>query len=53
MTIQGLHHITLVCSNAQQTVNFYTQVLLGQRLVKKTVNLRPIPATPWRAREVA
>ena len=52
MTIQGLHHITLVCSNAQQTIDFYTQVL-GQRLVKKTVNLRPIPATPWRAREVA
>ena len=98
MTIQGLHHITLVCSNAQQPVNFYTQVL-GQRLVKKTVNfddpsgyhliatagpgflfdedvdklgqslklppwlearrpeierrLRPIPATPWRAWEVA
>jgi glyoxalase family protein len=37
MTIQGLHHITLVCSNAQRTVDFYTQVL-GQRLVKKTVN---------------
>ncbi len=37
MTIQGLHHITLVCSNAQQTVDFYTGVL-GLRLVKKTVN---------------
>jgi glyoxalase family protein len=37
MTIVGIHHITLGCSNAQQTVNFYTQVL-GQRLVKKTVN---------------
>lgn len=37
MTIQGLHHITLVCSDAQQTIDFYTQVL-GQRLVKKTVN---------------
>lgn len=37
MTIQGLHHITLVCSNAQRTIDFYTQVL-GQRLVKKTVN---------------
>ena len=37
MTIQGLHHITLVCSNAQRTVDFYTGVL-GQRLVKKTVN---------------
>ncbi len=37
MTIQGLHHITLVCSDAQRTVDFYTRVL-GQRLVKKTVN---------------
>lgn len=37
MKIQGLHHITLVSSNAQRTVDFYTQVL-GQRLVKKTVN---------------
>ena len=35
--IQGLHHITLVSSNAQRTVDFYTQVL-GQRFVKKTVN---------------
>ena len=37
MRIKGLHHITLVSSNAQRTVDFYTQVL-GQRLVKKTVN---------------
>jgi glyoxalase family protein len=37
MTILGLHHITLVSSNAQRTVDFYTRVL-GQRLVKKTVN---------------
>jgi glyoxalase family protein len=37
MTIQGLHHITLVCSNAQRTVDFYARTL-GQRLVKKTVN---------------
>lgn len=37
MTILGLHHITLVCSNAQRTVDFYTKVL-GQRFVKKTVN---------------
>ncbi len=37
MTILGIHHITLGCSNAQRTVDFYTQVL-GQRLVKKTVN---------------
>ena len=37
MGITGLHHITLVASNAQQTVDFYTQVL-GLRLVKQTVN---------------
>src|SRR5512135_1243415 len=35
--IQGLHHITLISSNAQRTVDFYTRVL-GLRLVKKTVN---------------
>jgi glyoxalase family protein len=37
MNIQGLHHITLVASNAQQTVDFYVGVL-GLRLVKQTVN---------------
>jgi glyoxalase family protein len=37
MTIQGLHHITLVCADAQRTIDFYTGVL-GLRLVKKTVN---------------
>ncbi|HEY7020143.1 MAG TPA: VOC family protein [Ktedonobacterales bacterium] len=37
MTIQGLHHITLVCADAQRTIDFYTQVL-GLRLVKQTVN---------------
>jgi glyoxalase family protein len=37
MTILGLHHISLVSSNAQRTVDFYTQ-LLGLRLVKQTVN---------------
>lgn len=37
MTILGLHHITLVASNAQKTVDFYTKIL-GLRLVKKTVN---------------
>ena len=37
MNITSLHHITLVCSNAQQTVDFYTQVL-GLRFIKKTVN---------------
>ncbi|MBI5650249.1 MAG: VOC family protein, partial [Chloroflexi bacterium] len=37
MTILGLHHITLICSDAQRTVDFYTGVL-GQRFVKQTVN---------------
>ncbi|HEY8165331.1 MAG TPA: VOC family protein [Gemmatimonadaceae bacterium] len=37
MTILGLHHISIVCANAQRTVDFYTEVL-GLRLVKKTVN---------------
>ncbi len=37
MSILGLHHITLVCSDAQRTVDFYTQIL-GLRLVKQTVN---------------
>lgn len=37
MQMQGLHHITLVSSNAQHTVDFYTRVL-GLRLVKQTVN---------------
>lgn len=37
MTVQGLHHITIVCADAQRTVDFYTQTL-GLRLVKKTVN---------------
>jgi glyoxalase family protein len=37
MSILGLHHITLVSSNAQRTIDFYTGTL-GLRLVKKTVN---------------
>ncbi len=37
MKIQGLHHITLVSSNAQRTVDFYVKVL-GLRLIKQTVN---------------
>lgn len=37
MKILGLHHITIVCSDAQQTVDFYTEVL-NLRLVKQTVN---------------
>jgi glyoxalase family protein len=35
--ILGLHHISIVCANAQRTIDFYTQVL-GLRFVKKTVN---------------
>lgn len=37
MKIQGLHHITLVSSDAQRTVDFYVGVL-GLRLIKQTVN---------------
>lgn len=37
MSVQGLHHVTLVCADAQRTVDFYTRVL-GLRLVKLTVN---------------
>ncbi len=35
--IIGLHHVTLVASNAQRTADFYTRVL-GLRLIKTTVN---------------
>lgn len=37
MSILGLHHITIVCADAQRTIDFYTRVL-GLRLVKLTVN---------------
>ncbi|CAG0957667.1 Putative ring-cleaving dioxygenase MhqO [Anaerolineae bacterium] len=37
MSIQGIHHITLVCANAQHTIDFYTQIL-GLCLIKQTVN---------------
>jgi glyoxalase family protein len=33
----GIHHITAICSHAQQNWKFYTQTL-GMRMVKKTVN---------------
>ena len=36
MQLAGLHHVTCVCSDAQQTLDFYRQ--LGFTLVKKTVN---------------
>ncbi len=35
--VEGLHHITLICSDAQRTIDFYTQTL-GLRLIKLTVN---------------
>lgn len=35
--LTGLHHISLVASNAERTVRFYTGVL-GLQFVKKTVN---------------
>lgn len=37
MSIEGLHHITLIAGDAQRTVDFYTGTL-GLRLVKTTVN---------------
>jgi glyoxalase family protein len=36
MQLAGLHHVTCVCSNAQQTLDFYRDA--GFSLVKKTVN---------------
>lgn len=35
--VLGLHHITAIANDAKRNYDFYTQVL-GQRLVKKTVN---------------
>ncbi|HEY8647631.1 MAG TPA: VOC family protein [Gaiellaceae bacterium] len=37
MQLAGLHHVTCVCSDAQQTLDFYRDGL-GFTLVKKTVN---------------
>ncbi|HUF66155.1 MAG TPA: VOC family protein [Gemmatimonadaceae bacterium] len=37
MTITSLHHITLISSDAQRTVDYYTTVL-GLRLIKQTVS---------------
>ncbi|MGI9183117.1 MAG: VOC family protein [Longimicrobiaceae bacterium] len=37
MSILAIHHIGLVCSDAQRTLDYYTRVL-GLRLVKKTVD---------------
>jgi catechol 2,3-dioxygenase-like lactoylglutathione lyase family enzyme len=35
--ILGIHHVTAICSDAQENINFYCK-LLGLRLVKLTVN---------------
>ena len=35
--ITGIHHITAICGDAQENLEFYTS-LLGMRLVKKSVN---------------
>ena len=35
--LEGLHHVTAICADAQRNVDFYARVL-GLRLVKKTVN---------------
>jgi glyoxalase family protein len=37
MSMKGIHHITLISSDAPRTVEFYTGTL-GLRLVKRTVN---------------
>jgi glyoxalase family protein len=37
MRLEGLHHVTAITADAQANVDFYAGVL-GQRLVKKTVN---------------
>jgi len=35
--VTGLHHVTVICGDAQENLDFYTG-LLGLRLVKRTVN---------------
>jgi glyoxalase family protein len=37
LPLTGYHHLTMICSNAQENVRFYRD-LLGLRFVKKTVN---------------
>ena len=37
MTLDGLHHITMITGDARRNVDFYAD-LLGLRMVKKTVN---------------
>jgi glyoxalase family protein len=35
--ITGIHHVTCICGDAQENLDFYTSVL-GMRMVKKSVN---------------
>jgi len=35
--LRGLHHVTAICGDAQENLNFYTRVM-GMRLVKKSIN---------------
>jgi len=35
--ITGIHHVTAICGDPQENLDFYTG-LLGMRLVKKSVN---------------
>lgn len=37
MKIRGLHHITLICTDMDSTIEFYRDIL-GLRLIKQTVN---------------
>jgi glyoxylase I family protein len=37
LRIAGLHHITLICADVEQSLGFYRN-LLGMRVVKQTVN---------------
>jgi glyoxalase family protein len=37
MNISGVHHVTAICSDARENIEFFTKVL-GLRLVKLTVN---------------
>ena len=37
MSITGIHHLTAIATDAQRTVDFYTQIV-GLRLVKQAVN---------------
>ncbi|MFN2180733.1 MAG: VOC family protein, partial [Candidatus Promineifilaceae bacterium] len=37
LPLQGIHHITAIASDPQANIDFYHN-LLGQRLIKKTIN---------------